>query len=218
MHVARVDDELVRANPDARRGTCPGCGRPTIAKCGRVMPWHWAHQAGADCDPWSERDTAWHRAWQAHFPVERTEVVMGPHRADAVTATGDVIEFQHSPLSVDDIREREAFYGPSMIWVFDVTAAYERERFLPRYRRPGCWTFRWKQARKSIRACRRDVALDLGDGRMFDLGRIYADEAPVGGWGRMIEKVDFLDVVAGGARRGHDDREMARQVSAPLRA
>ena len=46
---------------------------------------------------------------------------MGPHRADIVTASGGVVEIQHSPISVDVITEREEFYGEHMAWIFDAT-------------------------------------------------------------------------------------------------
>jgi hypothetical protein len=41
-----------------------------------------------------------------------------PPRADIVTASGVVVELQHSPISAETIAEREAFYG-RMVWVFD---------------------------------------------------------------------------------------------------
>ena len=48
---------------------------------------------------------------------------MPPHRADIVTASGGVVEIQHSPISVDVITEREEFYGERMAWIFDATQA-----------------------------------------------------------------------------------------------
>jgi hypothetical protein len=61
--------------------------------------------------------TAWHLGWQERFPEHMREVTIGPHRADVKTSKC-VIEFQHSPISVEDIQAREAFYG-NMVWVFD---------------------------------------------------------------------------------------------------
>jgi competence protein CoiA len=102
-------------------GTCPSCGHPCRPKCGNINVWHWAHHAGADCDPWSEPMTEWHLGWQRAVPPERREVVKGPHRADIVTASGGVVEIQHSPVSDDVIAEREEFYGYQMAWIFDAT-------------------------------------------------------------------------------------------------
>jgi hypothetical protein len=105
------------------KGTCPSCGHPCRPKCGKIIVHHWAHHARADCDPWAEPMTEWHLGWQRAVPPERREVVMGPHRADIVTASGGVVEIQHSPISVDVITEREEFYGDRMAWIFDATGA-----------------------------------------------------------------------------------------------
>jgi hypothetical protein len=45
------------------------------------------------------------------------------HVADALAGNGCVVELQHSQLSPDDVREREAFYGRhgGMVWIFDYT-------------------------------------------------------------------------------------------------
>jgi Competence protein CoiA-like family len=86
-------------------GTCPACGSICRPKCGQMVIWHWAHHARADCDRWSEPMTEWHRAWQEVVPDDRREVVMGPHRADIVTASGGVVELQHSPISPEIIAD-----------------------------------------------------------------------------------------------------------------
>lgn len=104
-------------------GTCPSCGHPCRPKCGQLVIWHWAHHARADCDPWSEPITEWHLEWQRAVPPERREVVMGSHRADIVTASGGVVEIQHSPISPDVITAREDFYGERMAWIFDARSA-----------------------------------------------------------------------------------------------
>lgn len=101
------------ASPNAI-GTCPSCGAGLIAKCGNIVSWHWAHKS-RDCDLWSEPESEWHVNWKKQFPIAWQERTMGPHRADVGTANG-VIEFQRSPISADEIQEREQFYG-SMIWV-----------------------------------------------------------------------------------------------------
>lgn len=44
---------------------------------------------------------------------------MGDHRADVIASDGAVVELQNSPLSVGDIRDREAFYGPRMVWLLN---------------------------------------------------------------------------------------------------
>jgi len=167
------------------RSTCPSCGAPVIAKCGRVMVWHWAHEANSDCDPWSEPTTEWHLAWQRRVPVECREVVIGPHRADIVLPLEDgrmVVEIQHSGISIEEIREREEFYG-RMIWIFDATEATKAGRLT--IRKPwmesthmfldaksgehsgeqsaGPYIWEWRRGRSSLRHCKRPVLLDTGD-------------------------------------------------------
>ena len=168
----------VEASPGLK-GTCPSCGHPCRPKCGKIIVHHWAHHARSDCDPWSEPITEWHLGWQRAVPPERREVVMPPHRADIVTASGGVVEIQHSSISADMITDREEFYGERMAWIFDARGAAVSQRPLP----PPCdctyegcrrfdavrqavpWAtvlFRWHSPRRSITACRRAVFIDLG--------------------------------------------------------
>ena len=122
MMYADTPDGRAEAAPGLE-GTCPSCGHPCRPKCGQLVIWHWAHHARADCDPWSEPMTEWHRGWQLAVPADRREVVMGLHRADVVTASGGVVEIQHSPISPGEIAAREEFYGDRMAWIFDATTA-----------------------------------------------------------------------------------------------
>jgi len=111
-------------------GSCPGCGAELVPKCGEIVIHHWAHRGDDNCDPWWQGETDWHRGWKSLFPAEWCEVSFErdgvKHRADVVTPKG-VIEFQHSPLSLEAIRDREEFYGP-MYWVFHAQEAYEADR------------------------------------------------------------------------------------------
>jgi len=180
-------------------GTCPTCGQPVIAKCGPIVNWHWAHIRGEDCDTWSEPMSEWHLSWQAHAPAERREVVIGNHRADIVGPDGSVIEVQRCSISSEDIADREAHYG-LMMWIFDAREAYEDDRLNIRVKhdpsKPGYATFRWKHPRKSLAACRSRVFLDLGDGRLLRLGRIYTG-APCGGWGHLVPASQLGNWIAG---------------------
>jgi hypothetical protein len=79
--------------------------------------------------------TEWHLSWQGLFPEECREVVIEEggqrHRADVyLPESKTVIEFQHSPMASREFEERNAFYmarGRRLIWVYDVTAASEKE-------------------------------------------------------------------------------------------
>jgi competence protein CoiA len=106
-------------------GTCPACAQTTIAKCGEIKEWHWAHKGKRHCDPWWENETPWHRAWKGKFPIHWQEIVHEAitgekHIADVKTETGWVIEFQHSHLKPQERRSRDHFYT-KLTWVVDGT-------------------------------------------------------------------------------------------------
>lgn len=113
MEFALVNGARRRPSP-GWRGCCPQCGAEVLSKCGEQVTWHWAHKS-ADCDQWSEGESAWHQGWKSYFPEQWQEVTMGDHRADLRTPLG-VIELQNSPITPATIREREAFYG-RMVWI-----------------------------------------------------------------------------------------------------
>lgn len=122
MRFANVGLQRVEASPGLV-GVCPACSTTTIAKCGNVRIWHWAHKAMHVCDQWKEPETAWHRAWKCEFPDSWQEVIStcadgSKHRADVQTPLGATIEFQHSPISPEERRSREDHYG-NLIWVVD---------------------------------------------------------------------------------------------------
>jgi competence protein CoiA len=104
------------------KGVCPGCGKDVIAKCGNVKVHHWAHVNIKDCDSWHEPETEWHREWKNKFPIDFREKpfideISGEiHRADIHTSNGVTIEFQNSPISLQELRSRNGFYK-SLIWV-----------------------------------------------------------------------------------------------------
>jgi len=176
-----------------QRGICACCQSTVIAKCGDINAWHWAHEA-RDCDPWSEPESAWHLNWKAEFKQSRTEVVIGPHRADVVTPAGRVIELQASSINPEEIRERERFYR-NMIWVF--RADTFRDNIELRHRPYGV-SFRWKHPRKSLWACQRPMYWDLGR-KILAVRKIHAG-IPCGGYGELIERADFIAWAEGNRR------------------
>ena len=104
------------------KGSCILCGQETISKCGPIKVHHWAHKSLKNCDPWWENETEWHRKWKNYFPkgwqeiIHHDEVSGEKHIADVKTSKGIVIEFQNSPISVDELNSREEFYK-NMIWI-----------------------------------------------------------------------------------------------------
>ncbi len=121
MQYALVNN--VRSLPEkGTSGTCIGCHEEVISKCGNIKVHHWAHKRKDDCDTWSEPETQWHREWKNKFPESYREVVFRDdntlefHRADVHTSGGVTIEFQNSPLSVEEFNQRNTFYK-KLIWV-----------------------------------------------------------------------------------------------------
>jgi competence protein CoiA len=123
MEIALVDGVRSLSAPGLK-GFCPCCAQAVIAKCGSQLIWHWSHQGKRHCDPWWENESDWHRGWKAHFPERMHEVVQfdkatgEKHIADLKTDRGMVIEIQHSAMSLEELKAREAFYK-HMIWIVD---------------------------------------------------------------------------------------------------
>lgn len=181
---------------------CPACLEPVVARCGEIMPWHWAHRQREECDPWFEPETAWHLGWKALAPPERTEVAMGPHRADIVGCDDTVIELQHSSISPEEIREREAFY-PRMIWLLDGSTFQGNFRVA---RLDEGWQFHWVHARPSWLATRRYVFV-----HGFSLGRFFQHPNPYGRrveprFHSLAEKNDVFQIQSISRRAPHQGR------------
>lgn len=83
-----------------------------------------------------------------------------------VLPRGLICEIQHSPISVDEIEERESFYK-RMIWVIDAREPYLAGNF----EIGTIWDFNgldyasvyWKWKRKAGWTFSKDVYLDIGD-------------------------------------------------------
>ena len=153
MRYAEVDGVKVEAEP-GMRGICMSCKSEVLAKCGDIKEWHWAHSSKSDCDDWYEPMTEWHVRSQDMFPLGCREVVIGKHRADVITESGYVVEFQKSSISSGDIINREEFYGghsglKGLVWVFDGVDFFENMK--PRKKEGRNYhTFRWKWPRQSM--------------------------------------------------------------------
>lgn len=184
MMMAIVADQSTEANPGLV-GLCPGCRGAVRAKCGPIKCWHWAHIA-ADCDPWWEQESEWHQNIKRNFPAACREVVRQNHRADILTASGWVIELQHSHLPAPEIKERERFWG-RMVWVVDGHGFAKNLLLRPKN---GHLTFRWKWPRLTWSVAERPVFIDLPQG-LFRMVKMYP-KTPCGGWGRLTSWGDFL--------------------------
>jgi len=107
-----------------KKGQCPVCSNDVVSKCGSKNIWHWAHMGKKHCDSWWEPETKWHREWKDKYPIEWQEVIHfdeisgEKHISDVKTATGLIIEFQNSPISSEELKQREAFYK-SIVWIIN---------------------------------------------------------------------------------------------------
>jgi hypothetical protein len=125
MKFALVNGHKMEPQPNLH-GNCANCQNKTVSKCGQVKIWHWAHKSKQHCDPWWENETEWHRGWKNNFPAEWQEnihfdsITGEKHIADIKTASGLIIEFQHSAIPPTEIQSREVFYK-NMLWVVDGT-------------------------------------------------------------------------------------------------
>ncbi|WP_236979958.1 competence protein CoiA [Membranihabitans maritimus] len=122
MKFALVDGKKNEAFKGAK-GVCPCCGSDLIPKCGDIRIHHWAHKNSKECDHWWEPETEWHRNWKNEFPGDWQEEVMPDpennerHIADVYNPSKKlVIEFQNSPIAIDELKSREHFYK-RIIWV-----------------------------------------------------------------------------------------------------
>ncbi len=127
--------ERIHIDEAVRHGKyyCQTCGSNVDVKKGPQRMHHFSHSRKAErpnCDSWNHDKTDWHRSWQNLFPIECQEVVMKNkegirHIAD-VSTDGKVVEFQHSPMSIEEFNKRNEFYsslGYPVIWLFDARSA-----------------------------------------------------------------------------------------------
>lgn len=110
---------------------CPICGGSVIFRRGKINTDHFAHRMDECTDKWHYDMSEWHLSMQSRFPEDQREKVLKHkgeiHRADILSGK-QIIEFQHSPISVDELIQRNDFYigaGYQIAWVFDVQDQYE---------------------------------------------------------------------------------------------
>lgn len=184
----------VEATPGLK-AVCPDCEEEVISKCGKLKIWHWSHGKDSECSQWYEPETEWHRNWKGLFSPSEREVVIERngirHRADIRLKNGIVIEFQHSPLSIDEIEKRENFYG-GVIWVIDSSPFFDN--FEVYNADSGQYnTFRWKHPRRSWCAAGAPIMIDFED-ELFEIRKLHNDSR-VGGWGYLRKKNQFIELI-----------------------
>jgi competence protein CoiA len=153
---ANRDNEKIKASP-CTTAYCPICNEKVIAKCGTIKTWHWSHLSLKDCDTWSEGETEWHLKWKNEFPKEQQEIVIGKHRADVKTLKGTIIEIQNSPITPEEVSEREIYYN-NMIWLLN-SETLGKNILLKN--KTSFFSFRWKNPPKSFWSCDKCIYIDF---------------------------------------------------------
>lgn len=131
MKYAVLNNKRIEPQKGIKGAICPICGEFVIPKCGEQIIHHWAHKSNANCDPWWESETEWHRQWKDNFAKECQEIILyddktgEKHVADVKTKTGIILEFQHSPMNIKEQYSREQFYK-NMVWVVDARTYYDK--------------------------------------------------------------------------------------------
>jgi hypothetical protein len=180
MRYAFVNGEMREAERGLA-GECRGCGKPMLARCGRVRIKHWAHKGKITCDAWLKDKTEWHINWQDHFPkpwqefrfvAENGEM----HIADVKTIKEWVIEFQHSPLAHEERQARNDFYK-KLVWVVDgMTRKRDKSKFFDSLREVASVANQQSPVRRIFKVLWDDCALlrdwsECSSPVFFDFGK-----------------------------------------------
>lgn len=108
---------------------CPYCEKEVSLRRGDIKVAHFAHKT--QCPYIEDKDymTEWHLRMQGYFPEESQEYWLEnadkseKRRADVfIEDSNTVIEFQHSPISVEEYTKRTLFHlneGRRIVWIFD---------------------------------------------------------------------------------------------------
>ena len=135
---------------------CPICGGSVNLREGSINAVHFAHKPNNKCDDnWNYDMSEWHYTMQNRFPEEQREIVVKhngqTHRAD-ILFRNQIIEFQHSPISIDELEERNYFYntaGYSVAWVFDVQEQYDSKAITIMYH-DSALKYKWSNPKRCL--------------------------------------------------------------------
>lgn len=137
---------------------CPICKQSMVQKRGKINAHHFAHSSRIACDSWYTEKSLWHSSWQAKFPENSREQLLGSktayHIAD-VFYNDIVIEFQHSSMSPEDFSIRSQFYSrhcKNLIWVIDCQNDYDKGRIFYADAESvlGLYYYRWEQPKRYL--------------------------------------------------------------------
>ena len=140
--------------PGESIGYCPACGDVLITKMGLINAHHFAHEVNTSCVISTGEMSDWHIDWQAEYDVKEVLSADKKSRADVVLPNGLVIEFQHSDITIERIKQREQSFK-KLFWVFDLT---EKESFFIKGE-----IFTWKQPKRTWLYYLKPAFFDIGD-------------------------------------------------------
>src|SRR5215207_1227674 len=221
MHYALNDAGDTIPAVRGQTATCPGCEEVLVGKGGPIVKDYWSHRAGGECDPWldvANKMSDFHIGWQELIVRGRREVRMARdgrwHIADIVAADGQIVEVQHSSISVDKIKEREQFYG-NMVWIWDTSESYKKGHLelrrsdieLPLDFREFEWGHPWW----SIGFSKKRSLFDLGNGQLLFVGEIETSR-PFTGWGYLVSKAEVVEWINDGPPGKTEDPRIALEV------
>lgn len=198
---ALIDGTRARATP-ATAAACLDCHSEMTAKCGDVLVWHWAHTNRPDhcTSPYGESE--WHLLWKERA-IDGTQEYphpTRPRRADVRAPSGFVVEFQRSPLTATQVRDRENDWDRRLVWVLDAEAAYNAERLRLFEPEPGLrrQRFYWFKSPEIVRAVTCTTLYDLGDDELFyvEYGNSRGNGLSGSGWWVSLDWV-ITDVLRG---------------------
>jgi len=202
MIVALVNGQRTFATPGAT-GTCPTCVEQLRSKCGTLVRHHWAHHPQAECASTTTPETDWHVSWKFDCAdPARVEVTKGAHRADAMSPSGLILEFQHSNIDPEDVRARERHWRKG-VWVWDGTEAASSEYRLEIRTHPDRLddtyrTFIWRWAPHIVRTARWPIWVDIDNDRLLLVGRIHFGRSPTSGYGWVVPRATFIEGILNG--------------------
>lgn len=135
---------------------CPMCGKQVILRRGETNISHFAHMANECEDNWHYDMSEWHCSMQNRFDEEQREIIVKHngvvHRAD-ILSKNKIIEFQHSPITKEELQERNNFYksaGYKVAWVFDLQEQYESGAIQDVERDDSALLYKWSYPKRFL--------------------------------------------------------------------
>ena len=130
MLYAIVNGEKESPTISGQKAICPITNQPMFAKCGQYKIWHWSYYPNSiQIQTNKENETEWHINWKKYFDKNYIEIIhtdkLGNIHIADYDDTVNLIEFQHSPISSQELKTRELFYtsiNRNMIWIVDAEA------------------------------------------------------------------------------------------------